>query len=303
MRIFTASYKYLLNFYANFIMISGKYKIDAIDTGIFALDGGAMFGVVPKTLWSKAYHPGDELNRIPLAARVILIQFDNKKILIDTGNGTKYDQKFADRFAIDLEASDLTAALNKFDVGAEDITDVILTHLHFDHAGGATRLVDGEAVPAFPNAKYYIQKEHLAWAKAPKPKDKASFIEDDFIPVLDSNQLIEVEGETELFPGISVIPVNGHTKAMQLIKIDTGKDLFVYMADLCPTAAHIPYPYVMGYDNFPLTTIEEKKMLLPELHKRDAILIFEHDAFCQAARIKEHKSGFVKSEEVVLTEK
>ncbi len=284
-------------------MISGKYKIDAIDTGIFALDGGAMFGVVPKTLWSKAYHPGDELNRIPLAARVILIQFDNKKILIDTGNGTKYDQKFADRFDIDLEASDLTAALNKFDVAAEDITDVILTHLHFDHAGGATKIVDGETIPTFPNAKYYVQKKHLEWAKAPKPKDKASFIEDDFIPVLNSNQLIEVEGETELFPGISVIPVNGHTKAMQLIKIDTGDDILVYMADLCPTAAHIPYPYVMGYDNFPLTTIEEKKMLLPELHKRDAILIFEHDAFCQAARIKEHKSGFVKSEDVVLTEK
>ncbi len=284
-------------------MISGNYKIDAIDTGIFALDGGAMFGVVPKTLWSKAYHPGDELNRIPLAARIILIQFDDKKILIDTGNGTKYDQKFADRFAIDLKASDLTTALAKFDLSPENITDVILTHLHFDHTGGATKWIDGNAVPTFLNAKYYIQKEHLAWAKNPKPKDKASFIEDDFMPIIQNNQLIEVDGEKDLFKGVSVIPVNGHTKDMQLVKIDTGEDVFVYMADLCPTSAHVPYPYVMGYDNFPLTTIEEKKKILPELFEKNAILIYEHDAFCQASKIKEHKSGFVKADEVVLTEK
>jgi glyoxylase-like metal-dependent hydrolase (beta-lactamase superfamily II) len=283
-------------------MISGKYKIDAIDTGIFALDGGAMFGVVPKTLWSKAYHPGDELNRIPLAARVILIRFEDKNILIDTGNGTKYSQKFADRFAIDLKASDLTDSLANFDLKPEDISDVILTHLHFDHAGGATKLVDGFPQPTFPNAKYYIQKQHLEWAKAPKPKDKASFIEDDFIPVLNKGQMAELDGETEILPGISVIPVDGHTKSMQLIKIDTGREIFMYMADLCPTAAHIPYPYVMGYDNFPLTTIEEKKKLLPELAAKNAILIFEHDAFCQAAKIKEYKSGYTKSEEIVLTE-
>ncbi len=284
-------------------MISGKYKIDAIDTGIFALDGGAMFGVVPKTLWSKAYHPGDELNRIPLAARVVLISFESKHILIDTGNGTKYNQKFADRFAIDLKASDLASALANFSLKPEQITDVILTHLHFDHIGGATTWINGEAKPTFPNAKYYVQKEQLAWAKAPRYKDKASFIEDDFIPVLQNGQMIEVDGEKEILPGITVIPVDGHTKAMQLVKIETGEDTFVYMADLCPTAAHIPYPYVMGYDNHPLTTIEEKKKLLPELHKLNATLIFEHDAFRQAAKIQEHKSGYIMADNVILTEK
>ncbi len=283
-------------------MISGNYQIEAIETGIFALDGGAMFGVVPKVLWSKSYHVGDELNRIPLAARIILIIHDDRKILIDTGNGTKYDDSFARRFNIDRISSDITSSLAKFGLTTSDITDVIITHLHFDHAGGATAIKDGKICPTFENAKYYVQREHLQWAKSPKDKDKASFIEEDFVPIIDKGQLIELDGETEISNGITVFPVYGHTKAMQLVKIDTGSEIFMYMADLCPTAAHIPFPYVMGYDNFPLTTIEEKKKILPDLFEKNAILIYEHDAFRQASRIQKHKSGYIKGEDIILTE-
>jgi glyoxylase-like metal-dependent hydrolase (beta-lactamase superfamily II) len=271
-------------------MISGNYQIEAIETGIFALDGGAMFGVVPKVLWSKSYHVGDELNRIPLAAR------------INTGNGTKYDDSFARRFNIDRTSSDITCSLAKFGLTTSDITDVIITHLHFDHAGGATAIKDGKICPTFENAKYYVQREHLQWAKSPKDKDKASFIEEDFVPIIENGQLIELDGETEISNGITVFPVYGHTKAMQLVKIDTGSEIFMYMADLCPTADHIPFPYVMGYDNFPLTTIEEKKKILPDLFEENAILIYEHDAFRQASRIQNHKSGYIKGEDIILTE-
>ncbi len=280
----------------------GKFTVDVIDTGLFGLDGGSMFGVVPKPLWSKAYNEGDDKNRIPLAARPMLIRFDDKVILVDTGNGTKYNEKFVSIFNINLEKSNFENNLKPLCISREDITDVILTHLHFDHAGGATMMEGNEAVATFPNARYYVQKEHLDWARKPTEKDRASFIPHDFDPIANAGLLELIEGDVELFSGINVIPVFGHTHAMQLVKLDSEGDVLLYCADLSPTSAHIKIPYVMGYDNFPLTTIEEKKKLFPMAANEGWTLVFEHDAFTQAAKIESGHKGIQLKEKITITD-
>mgnify|MGYP000960074603 CR=1 FL=1 len=276
----------------------GKFKINAIETGIFGLDGGSMFGIVPKALWQRKYHQGDELNRIPLAARPILVQFDNRVLLIDTGNGNKFNDKFANLYNLDKEKSSILNALKLQNIEAEQVTDVILTHLHFDHSGGATIIQDNQIVPTFPNAKYYVQKEQLAWAKNPTEKDSASFIPDNYEPLIEHNQIEIIDGEGELFYGISIIIAYGHTKAMQMVKIsDSDKSLY-YLADTIPTSAHLPFTFSMGFDNFPLKVINEKKHLLPQIYEEKAILFFEHDAFLQAATIKSTEKGFSVDEKI-----
>lgn len=280
----------------------GKFEIDLVDTGIFGLDGGSMFGVVPKALWSKRYHSGDTQNRIPLAARPMLIRYDDKKILVDTGNGTKHNEKFVKIYDVDLYKSSLDVALKPFGISRVDITDVILTHLHFDHAGGATMIEKGEVLPTFPNAKYFVQKQQYDWALNPAEKDQASFLQDDFVPLRDGGMLEFVEGEGSIYHGIDVIPVNGHTKSMQMVKLTDGGQSLLYMADLCPTSAHIGIPFVMGYDNYPLTTIEEKKKYFPLAYEEDWIIVFEHDAFNQAGRLMSTEKGFVLKEKVTITE-
>jgi glyoxylase-like metal-dependent hydrolase (beta-lactamase superfamily II) len=279
----------------------GNYKLDLIDTGIFALDGGAMFGVVPKALWAKAYHPGDEINRIPLSARPLLVRTEGKNILIDTGNGTKMSDKLVKIYNIDLEKSDISKGLAAHGLTADDITDVIFTHLHFDHSGGATRLENGQVVPTFPNARHYVQKEHYEWALNPNDKDKASFFNENYEPLFSAGMLELVEGRGELFKGIEVLPVYGHTKAMQMIKINGDEQTFLYCADVCPTSAHVNVPFVMGYDNHPLITIEEKKKILPEAYEESWILVFEHDAFSQAGTVKSGDKGFSFGDKVIIT--
>jgi glyoxylase-like metal-dependent hydrolase (beta-lactamase superfamily II) len=283
-------------------MQAGKFNIDMVDTGIFGLDGGSMFGVVPKALWARAYDKGDEMNRIPLSARPMLIRWDDRIMLVDTGNGNKMNDKLAKIYKIDREKGAIDRALNPFGLKPEDITDVILTHLHFDHVGGATVIKDGEAVPAFPNARFYVQKDQLEWAKSPTEKDRASYMPDDFMPIIESGRLEAIDGAEDIYPGIRVEPVFGHTKAMQVVKIDDDDAKLMYCADVCPTAAHIHIPFVMGYDNNPLTTIQEKKRYLPEAASDGRILVFEHDAFMQAARIRAGKKGFEISEKVQLTD-
>jgi glyoxylase-like metal-dependent hydrolase (beta-lactamase superfamily II) len=270
----------------------GKFTLTAIDTCTFSLDGGAMFGVIPKVLWSKAYHPGDELSRIPLAARLLLVQWDNHNLLIDTGNGTKLSDKLCKIYNIDKEKASVETALSKLNINTEAISEVILTHLHFDHAGGATKYDNGKPVPTFPNAKYYVQKEQFEWAKAPSVKDRASFMPENFMPLQTAGQLELVDGEAELFPGISVIPLYGHTAGMQLVKISDGGETLLYCADLFPTAAHIPIPYVMAYDNYPMTTIEEKKKILPQAYEEKWTLFFEHDVFTQTGKVQSNERGF-----------
>lgn len=280
----------------------GKFKINTIDTGIFHLDGGAMFGVVPKALWSKKYNQGDELNRIPLAARPLLIEFDNKKILVDTGNGNKRDAKFCQIYGIDNSLGDISKGLSKFGLKSDDITDVILTHLHFDHAGASTIVENGKIIPTFPNAIYYVQKEQYDWALNPTDKDRASFIKDDYSPLFDEGLLRFTCGEQELFDGISVIPVNGHTKSLQMVKIDDGNESLLYVADLAPTSAHLAYTFGLAYDNFPLTTMEEKKKIFPVAYENNTIICFEHDAFIQACRLVDTGKGFGVGEIIKISD-
>ena len=280
----------------------GKFSIDMLDTGVFALDGGAMFGVIPKALWSKAYNPGDEKNRIPLAARPMLIQWDDRKLLIDTGNGDKFNDKFARIYGIDRNKSSIYHVLEQNGIKPEMITDVILTHLHFDHAGGATVIKNGKAVPSFPNAKYYIQKEQFKWAENPTEKDRASFQKDNFIPLLSDGLMEFTDGEGEIYPGISVIPMDGHTRAMQVVKIAGDDQVLLYAADLCPTAAHVPVPYVMGYDNFPLTGMAEKRRIFSQAYDEGWIVAYEHDAFKQASVIDANEKGFYAGQTVNITE-
>jgi glyoxylase-like metal-dependent hydrolase (beta-lactamase superfamily II) len=279
----------------------GKFDIDVIDTGIFALDGGAMFGIIPKALWSKAYSPGDELNRIPLAARLMLVRYENRIILVDTGNGTKLDPKIAGRFGIDLDKSSLDNALKPFKLNPEQITDVILTHLHFDHAGGATKLENGKIVPTFPNAKYYVQKEQYDWAVKPSEKDKASYFQENYVPLKNEGILELIDGDGVLFPGISLTQVNGHTKSMQVVKIEDDGKSMLFCADLSPTSAHVPAHYVMGYDNFPLQGIEEKKRIFAQVYEEGTIVVYEHDAFKQATKVLSTEKGFSAGEEIVIT--
>ena len=280
----------------------GKFKVNVIDTGLFHLDGGAMFGVVPKALWAKRYNQGDELNRIPLAARPMLIEFDNKKILVDTGNGNRRDAKFINIYGIDESKSDIVLGLSKFGLLPENITDVILTHLHFDHTGGSTILSDSKIIPTFPNAQYYVQKEHFDWALKPTDKDRASFVTDDYLPLLDAGLLKFTTGIQELFDGITVIPVHGHTQALQMVRLESGSESLLYVADLSPTAAHLAYTFGLAYDNFPITTMNEKKKIFPEAYEKNTIICFEHDAFVQACRLSDTGKGFGIGEIITITD-
>jgi len=279
----------------------GKFTIDVLDTGIFGLDGGAMFGVVPKALWAKAYDPGDDLNRIPLSARPMLVQWDDKKVLIDTGNGNKFNEKFARIYNLDKEKSDIHVALKKAGLTPDDITDVIFTHLHFDHSGGATIMDNDKLIPTFQNARHYVQKSHFKWAENPTEKDRASFIKDNYMPLHADGLLDFTDGPGEIFPGISVYPVNGHTPGMQIVKINDAGQTLLYAADLCPTSAHVPVAYVMAYDNDPLSVINEKKSILPQAYEEGWLIAYEHDAFKQATVINANEKGFFAGESIIIT--
>ncbi len=280
----------------------GRFRVDLVETGRFGLDGGAMFGVVPKPLWQQAYHPGDAANRIPMAARALLLRWEGATVLVDTGNGTKMPPKQRQIYALDTSCFSLERSLALLGVRPEEVTAVILTHLHFDHAGGATTYDDrGQLRPTFPNARYYVQREQLAWARNPTEKDRASFIPEDFEPLAAEGMLELLDGEGELFPGVRVIPLYGHTAAMQLVLVSDGGEHLLYCADLCPTAAHVPYPYIMAYDNHPLRTLEEKRRLLPQAYEEGWLLCFEHDAFVQAARLEATAKGFKAGAPVTIT--
>jgi glyoxylase-like metal-dependent hydrolase (beta-lactamase superfamily II) len=293
----------------------GNFSIELLETGDFALDGGAMFGVVPRNLWEKAYHAPDDQNRIPMKARCLLIRGHiggkDRVVLVDAGNGEKFPPKIAQLYKIDNTQFRLETSLARFGVKPEDVTDVILTHLHFDHAGGITTLdAMGKPYPTFRNARHYVQRDHLRWAQYPTEKDRASFFRENFDPIVASGQMEILDGDGSLWAddGISITlhNVHGHTKALQTVMIELGsgneKERIYFPADLLPTSAHVSVPYVMAYDNFPLTTIEEKKALLPRLYEEKWLVVFEHDGFIQASRIVAAERGFMRGEGVVITE-
>jgi len=268
------------------------YNLHAIETGEFALDGGAMFGIIPKVLWDKII-PADNKNRISLHLRALLISQNGRHILVDDGIGTKDDAKFGEIYKINHSRFRLEASLAAHGLTCNDITDVILTHFHFDHSGGSTKLDDnGNIVPTFPNATYYIQRRNLIWAKDPSEKDQASFTKANFEPLIEAGLLKELDGPCELFPGIEILVVEGHTEAQQLVKISDGKTTVLYCGDLIPTSAHISIPWVMGYDNHPLTTLDEKKEILEKAVRDHWILFFEHCPIMAACRPVKTAKGF-----------
>lgn len=251
-----------------------------------------MFGVVPQALWHKAYAPGDDKNRIPMTARSLLIRGGGRTILVDTGNGDKFDAKFRNIYDIQDTDVNLKASLAKHDVTVEDITDVVLTHLHFDHAGGATRIDEsGEVVPTFPNATYHVQREQYEWGLKPVEKDRASFLQENYVPLKHHGVLELLDGSGELFPHLFVEPVHGHTRSLQMIRIEDDKNV-VFPSDLMPTHAHVRVPFGMAYDNEPLKTLAEKKYWLPRFAEEGYQVLLQHDAFWQSTMIENTDRGF-----------
>jgi glyoxylase-like metal-dependent hydrolase (beta-lactamase superfamily II) len=277
----------------------GFYDLHSIETGRLGLDGGAMFGSVPKPLWAKA-NPADERNRITLAARSLLLVGHHRKILVDNGCGTKLTPKLTDIYRLDTGQFELHRSLQRAGVPAEGITDVILTHLHWDHAGGSTVVENGELRPTFPNARYYVQKAHWDWAMQPTEKDRASFMPDDFMPLQERGVLEFVDGERELFPGISLLIVNGHTTAQQLPLISDGTTTLLFSCDLIPTTSHIPLPYIMGYDLRPLTTLEDKRRILARACDEQWVLFFQHDPNTSAGTVRRTEKGYVLGEVIPM---
>ena len=266
-------------------MIIGDYKLHSIQAGLFKLDGGAMFGVVPKPLWNKS-NPADELNRIEMCTRVLFLESDKRKILIDTGIGYKMSEKLNKIFSVDYSEYTIEKSLNNLNIKREDITDVILTHLHFDHSGGSTYYDENNDLQiTYPNATYYVQEKQLDWALNPSERDKASFIPENYEPLIKEKQLKIFDGETKFDDFISLIPVNGHTRSMQIVKLSDEKETLLYPADLIPMASHIPLPYIMGYDLMPIITLEEKRKYLQEIYENNYTVFFEHDPYVECGKI------------------
>ncbi len=263
-------------------------QLYTIDTGYFKLDGGAMFGVVPKTMWNKL-NPADENNLCTWAMRCLLVEDGNRLILIDTGIGDKQDAKFFSHYHLHGECN-IDSSLAQHGFHRDDITDVFLTHLHFDHCGGAIIRQGDQLLPAFKNATYWSHADHWNWAVHPNDREKASFLKDNILPIQESGQLKFIEGDsfTENF---SVRLVNGHTNSMMLPQINYKGRTIVYMADLLPSAAHLPIPYVMAYDMFPLTTLQEKKSFLAEAVENNYLLYFEHDPQIELAELMQTEKG------------
>lgn len=263
----------------------------SIDTGLFKLDGGAMFGVVPKTIWNKT-NPADSNNLCNLAMRCLLVEEGDRLILIDTGIGNKQSEKFYSHYYLHGDAT-LDSSLAKHGFHRDDITDVFLTHLHFDHVGGAV-VRDGEKLlPAFKNAVYWSNERHWDWAVNPNEREKASFLKENILPLQESGQLrfIEDKDGVTFLPGFDVRFVNGHTDAQMLPLINYKGKKLLYMADLLPTVGHLPLPYVMAYDMFPLTTLSEKKIFLTEALENEYILFLEHDAQNECCTLQQTEKG------------
>ncbi|MBK7104163.1 MAG: MBL fold metallo-hydrolase [Ignavibacteriae bacterium] len=269
----------------------GKYKLSVLETGTFALDGGAMFGIIPKPLWEKSIIP-DEKNRIKLGLRCLLLESESKKILVDTGMGNLWDEKSISIYNLNNIENDLLKSLNSKNILADQITDVILTHLHFDHTGGSTKIENDKLIPTFPNAKYYVQKKHFDWAQNPTDRDKGSFIPKFYLPLYENGVLNFTNGDDFFDDEIQFLTINGHTIAQQMVKISDSSNTFLYCGDLIPTMYHIPIPYVMGYDIQPLETVKEKKKFLQLAAEENWKLIFEHDSQNVCATIKKTEKGF-----------
>lgn len=271
-------------------------KLHIIETGNFKLDGGAMFGVVPKTLWSRT-NPADSQNRIDLAARSLLIEDGNRLILIDTGMGNKQEDRFFRHFGL-YGKNTIDLSIEKAGFSRSDITDVFLTHLHFDHCGGAVRWNKTKTAYelSFPNARYWSNKQHWEWAVNPNGREKASFLLENLMPIQESGQLNFIETPASPFTdecglGFGVLFVDGHTEKQMIPHISYRGQTFVFVADLLPTVGHLPLPYIMGYDVRPLQTLQEKKRFLSRAADQNFILFMQHDAINPLIRVRHTEKG------------
>ena len=281
-------------------------KLSTIDTGNFKLDGGAMFGVIPKVMWQNL-NTADENNLCSWALRCLLVEEGDRKILIDTGVGNKQDEKFFSHYYLHGSET-LTSSLAAKGIAPEAITDVIHTHLHFDHCGGSVIRKDNQLLPAFPNAKYWTNPQHWQWAIEPNERERASFLKENLMPLQTAGQLFFLDvPEPDMHPTgrlasipfsehISLRIVHGHTRAMMLPQIQIGNQTVVYMADLIPSVHHIGLPYIMAYDLFPYTTLQEKKCFLQEAVEENYWLFFEHDLDTECCNLQITEKGIRKNQ-------
>ncbi|MGQ7855399.1 MBL fold metallo-hydrolase [Pedobacter sp. WC2501] len=277
-------------------------KLHTINTGLFKLDGGAMFGVVPKTIWQKT-NPADANNLCTWAMRCLLIEEGNQLILVDTGIGNKQDEKFFSHYYLHGDDS-MEKSLAHLGFNTTDITDVFLTHLHFDHVGGAIVRENEKLIPAFKNAHYWSNEKHWQWAVEPNAREKASFLKENILPIQESGQLkfVAEEENTEWQKDINISFAYGHTDAMMLPKINYKGKTIVYMADLLPSVGHLPLPYVMAYDMFPLKTLTEKQAFLEEAVNNNYILYLEHDPINECCTLQRTEKGIRVAETFNLSD-
>lgn len=264
-------------------------EIELINTGYFKLDGGAMFGVVPKSLWQRS-NPADENNLCSWAMRSLVIKDGNRVILVDNGIGNKQSEKFFSHYYLHGD-DNLIKGLNNIDLQPDDVSDMMLTHLHFDHCGGGITYEGEHLVPTFKNATYWSNEGHWNWATKPNPREKASFISENIIPMQESGHLkfIPMSGRSEL--PFEVLFMDGHTDKQMLPKIKYKGHTLVFVADLLPSVGHIPLPYVMGYDTRPLLTMEEKAAFLKDAADNNYVLVFQHDPIHECCTVKHTEKG------------
>ena len=276
--------------------------LNKIETGNFKLDGGAMFGVVPKVIWNSMY-PADENNLCSWALRSLLVEIDDKKILIDNGIGDKQPKKFLKHYYLHGDDS-LEKSLAEIGLTSDDITDVVLTHLHFDHCGGSIKYNDDKTqlIPAFKNAMFWTSQQQWDWATNSNRREKASFLDENILPIKESGKLKLFDSDCELFPGFSVRLFNGHTDGQVIPFISYKGKTIVFMADLLPSTAHIPLPFIMSYDTRPLITLKENEAILNEAVEKDYILFFQHDIYNECCTVQETIKGVRVKETFKLAE-
>jgi len=275
----------------------GGWTVHLLETGFLWLDGGSMFGSVPKTLWSKS-HPADERNRIRLAMRCLLLEGHGRRVLVDDGAGDKFSPKLADIYRVEHEARSMSRALAAHGRTTADITDVVLTHLHFDHAGGSTRRDGDRLVPAFPNARYAVRRKNLENARHPNPRERASYLAENIEPLIEAGVLDAWEDGAPPWPGFELIPAEGRTRGQQLPRISGPEGVLYFVADLIPTATHVRIPYVMGYDVAAIESMSEKRALLERASRERAWICLEHDPTVALARPRADGDDFAWDETV-----
>ena len=282
----------------------GPFELYTIETGDFCLDGGAMFGVVPKTLWSRGL-PADEKNRIPMTMRCLLIKSNNtgKLYLVDNGAGTKFNEKMENIYQLDYSVKNLENSFKHHGFSFEDVTDIIFTHLHFDHCGGSSFYNnEGELELTFPDATYHVVEKHWENANNPNAREKASFLPENINPLKESGKLHLVDENHEYEAGLSAINIDGHTIGQQLPKIEGDNKTLVFVADLLPTHVHVPLPWVMGYDMYPVQTLTEKDAFLKQAAEKNWNLYLEHDAHQEIIRVEHQEGRFSVSEHLSLND-